>query len=202
MQGDYLYRQLDDEALVRLARLENTRACDELVRRYRGAVIVVAEQILCSREAAEDAAQETFLLAFRALPQLKEEAKFSGWLHAIARNRAQRMRRRDGRAEPTEQSRLDYLRHARGDAPAVHPAEEAQRSHRRESVRALLAQMPEETQTILLLHYFEEWSLTRIAQFLSLPLTTIKWRMHQARKRLCRQLSRLTEEESDESIGK
>jgi RNA polymerase sigma-70 factor (ECF subfamily) len=201
VKGDYLYRQLEDEALVRLARLDNPHACDELVRRYRGAVILVAEQILCSREAAEDAAQETFLLAFRALSQLQEAAKFSGWLYTIARHRARRMRWRDRRTESVDQTRLDYLLQWRGGEFAAHPAEEAERNHRRASVRALLAEMPEESQTVLLLHYFEEWPVTRIAEFLSLPLTTVKWRMHQARKRLCRQLSRIAEEERDESVG-
>src|SRR5690348_12007404 len=85
------HRQATDEQLVLAALVGGIAAFDELVRRYRAAIILVAEHVIGSRAAAEDVAQEVFLLAFKALPSLDEPAKFAGWLRAIARHRAQRV---------------------------------------------------------------------------------------------------------------
>src|SRR5579859_4223299 len=84
------FPNISDEELVLGAVLGNPRAFDELVRRFRGAMIFIAQRELGSREVAEDVAQEAFLLAFEALPQLQDPARFAGWLCAITRRRAQR----------------------------------------------------------------------------------------------------------------
>ncbi|WP_309720109.1 sigma factor, partial [Armatimonas sp.] len=60
----------EDAELVVLATLGSFPAFDELIRRYRGAITLVAEQIVRSRAIAEEIAQETFLAAFKALPSL------------------------------------------------------------------------------------------------------------------------------------
>ncbi|MCC6444192.1 MAG: hypothetical protein IT210_12155 [Armatimonadetes bacterium] len=90
--------QLDNESLVMSALVGNMAAYDELVRRFRGAVIATARQIVGCHDTAEDVAQEVFLLAFKALPQLGTPAKFPGWLYAITRNRARRIAARNARS--------------------------------------------------------------------------------------------------------
>src|SRR5436190_22696188 len=106
-RGYFPHIQTDE--LVLGALLGDLGAFDELVRRYRGGVIAVAEQVLGSREAALDVAQEAFLLAFKALPQLEAPTHFAGWLCAIARHRARRVGARSGRLVPSELSELDRL---------------------------------------------------------------------------------------------
>src|SRR5262245_36610972 len=92
---------ISDEELVIGALLGDLGAFDELVRRFRGAVVAVAEGVLGSRELALDVAQEALLLAFKALPQLDDPARFPAWLCAITRNRARRVGAADRRSEPT-----------------------------------------------------------------------------------------------------
>src|SRR5262245_6444660 len=99
---------ISDEELVVGALLGDLGAFDELVRRFRGAVIAVAEGVLGSREAALDVAQEAFLLAFKALPQLDDAARFPAWLCAITRNRARRVAS-SRRSEPAPPSEIDRL---------------------------------------------------------------------------------------------
>ncbi len=82
------FPQTSDEALVLAALLGDLAAFDEIVRRFRGAVVAVAEQVLDSREVAEEVAQDSLLLAFKALPQLEDLSKFAGWLYAITRDGA------------------------------------------------------------------------------------------------------------------
>src|SRR5207253_4867108 len=91
------FQCLDDAAVVEIAQMGSLAAYDELVRRFRGAVLLVVGQIVSSREGAEDVAQEVFLLAFGGLSQLQSPAKFPAWLYAIARHRARRVARREGR---------------------------------------------------------------------------------------------------------
>src|SRR5207248_10692580 len=143
-------------------------------------------------------AQEAFLLAFKALPQLQDAAKFSGWLCAIARHRARRVAARDRRAEPTEPSEIDRLLLARSSELAVHPEETLGRKLASAAVRAALAELPPEHQVVLRLRYYEEWPVARIAEFLTLPITTVKWRLHQGRLLMRRRLDEGMEGESDE----
>lgn len=189
---------ISDQELVYLSLLGQMEAFDELVRRFRGAVILVVERILCSREAAEDVAQEAFLIAFKALPQLGDPAKFAGWLCAIARNRARRVVAREGRSMAAEPSKMDRLILAHSEQLAPNPADELIRKDDEAQVRALLAGLAPDYQTALMLYYFEQWPVGRIAQFLSLPTTTVKWRLHHGRRLLYRQLAAELEDRSDE----
>src|SRR6185436_15172374 len=78
-----------DELLVMAAILGNLEAFEELVIRYRPAVVRLARMIV-GADHAEDVAQESLLLAFKGLPGIEEPKKFAAWLSAITRNRALR----------------------------------------------------------------------------------------------------------------
>src|SRR5262249_18452098 len=134
----------------------------------------------------------------QALPQLQGPAKFGGWLCAITRHRARRGAARDGRSEATETSQLDRLILAHSQELAAHPADEDLRHTEHTVVYEALMELPPEHRTALLLYYYEEWPVAQIAGFLSLPHTTIKWRLHQGRKLLGRRLTELLEDKPDE----
>jgi RNA polymerase sigma-70 factor (ECF subfamily) len=80
---------LPDEVLVVAAILGDLAAFNELVLRYRAAVVRLAQTIV-GREDAEDVAQEVFLLAFKALPAIENPTKFAAWVMTITRHRALR----------------------------------------------------------------------------------------------------------------
>jgi RNA polymerase sigma-70 factor (ECF subfamily) len=187
-----------DEELVLAALVGDLAAFDELVRRFRGGVVAVAEQVVGTREAAHDVAQEAFLLAFKALPQLEEPAKFAGWLCAIARHRARRVAARATRAVPAPLSELDHLLLRHSEELGAAPEEEVRRRADRAAVRAALARLAPEHQLALRLRYYEEWPVAQIAAFLSLSLPTTKWRLHQGRQRLRRALADQFEEDPDD----
>src|SRR5690349_13703668 len=130
--------------LVMAALLGDLDAFDALVRRFRGAIIIVAEETLGCRDQAEDVAQEVFLLAFKALPQLQDPTKFSSWLYAIARHRARRVAVQTRRVRPTEESALDRLILISSREIAVHPAEECIRRAERAYVPEVLAMLSPE----------------------------------------------------------
>src|SRR5690242_6492616 len=94
----------DETMLVVAAQAGDLLAFDLLARRYRPAAVTVARQLLPS-EAAEDAAQDALLSAFKALPKLSDPSRFAAWLGAIVRHRARRL----GRERSREPLALDQV---------------------------------------------------------------------------------------------
>src|SRR5437870_8634070 len=81
--------QTPDEAdVLSLARVGDTKAFGELVRRYEGKIFRLAQHITQNREDAEDVLQETFLKAYEHLDQFQGNSKFYTWIVRIAVNQA------------------------------------------------------------------------------------------------------------------
>ncbi len=175
--------QAGDGELVRWARDGCREAFDELARRYRGGVYLTARQIVGDAGRSEDVAQEALLIAFRALPTLADPTRFGAWLRAITRHRARRVAQQESRFVPLEPIHLDHF-----PSPNTPDSDE---------LADAFAALGEEYQTALRLRYWEEWSVGQIASFLSLPITTIKWRLHYGREVLRRRLSRHGKEEDN-----
>src|SRR5579862_1343594 len=82
---------LTENDLVVEAQFGNLAAFDTLVRRYRNGAMAQARAITKQEELAEDAVQDSFLAAYKALPRLTEPSAFGPWLGAIVRHRASRL---------------------------------------------------------------------------------------------------------------
>ena len=77
--------QVDQALVARVLLTDDRRAFEQLVRRHQGMVRAQLRRLLHGDEAkADDLAQETFLLAWRKLPQFRGEARFGTWLYRIA----------------------------------------------------------------------------------------------------------------------
>lgn len=168
--------ELPDEVLVLAALVGDIAAFDQLVRRYRGAVVRVAETII-GPDLAEDVAQEALLTAFKALPTLEAPSKFAAWLHVITRHKALRMSQRE-RTIRDKQVELDRLLLQR--SAALSPPFRSERGEPA-IVREAIQRLPPEYRLVITLRYFEHMPVKRIAEFLMLPLTTVKWRLHKGR---------------------
>jgi len=174
-----------DEMLVLGAILGDLRSFDVLALRYRAAAYRVA-QVIVGNELAEDVVQEALLLAFKALPSIEEPDKFASWLYAITRHVAYRLGQRS-QQERARRVELDeaLLENSAALAQPFKPNEEAEAAW----VRASIGQLPEDFRLILQLRFYDEMPLRRIADFLDLPLTTVKWRLHRAKQLLRAQLA-------------
>lgn len=173
-----------DEMLVLAAILGNLDAFDELVLRYRAAAVRVAQQVV-GREDAEDVAQDALLLAFRALPSIEEPSKFAAWLSAITRHRAMRV----GKRESTHQRNRVVL-----DEVLLEEVESLSRPFVQESneeVALALDKLPPDYALVLRMRFLDEMPLKRIAAFLGITLSTVKWRVHQGKKLMREELAKL-----------
>ena len=171
---------LPDEMLAIAAILGDLRSFDALALRYRAAAYRVAQSI-AGNELAEDAVQESLLLAFKALPSIDEPAKFASWLYAIVRRVALRMSQRS-RRERSQRIDLDeaLIEHSEAFARPLAPRDAFEEAW----VRAAVDTLDEDHRLILKLRFYDEMPLARIADFLGLPLTTVKWRLHRAKQLL------------------
>ena len=171
---------LEDTELVVLAILGSIPAFDELIRRYRGPITLAAEQVVGSRAVAEEVAQETFLAAFRALPSLEAPGAVGGWLRAIARNLALKTLKKERRCIPTDD--LEILVKDASAELAI-PSDWVQRIEH-EIIFQALQKLPEDQQEVLYLVAYEDWSVARIAEYLSLTEATVRGRLYRARQGL------------------
>jgi RNA polymerase sigma-70 factor (ECF subfamily) len=167
-----------DELLVIAAILGNLEAFEQLVVRYRPAVVRLARTIVGSDD-AEDVAQDSLLLAFKALPGIEEPRKFAAWLSAITRHRALRF----SKSETTHTSKrvaLDEALLEKIEALATPLAEK----ERDELMIKALDSLPADYAMPLRLHFLDDMPLNRIAAFMGIPLSTVKWRIHHGKKLL------------------
>lgn len=174
---------LADEVLVVAAILGDLEAFNELALRYRAAVVRLAQTIV-GREDAEDVAQDALLLAFKALPSIEEPARFAAWLMAITRNRARRFSRQK-RAHRASRVEFDELLLERLLALAQ-PFVDDQDAN--EEMKLALENLPADYALVLRLHFYDDMPLKRIAAFLGVPLSTVKWRIFRGKKRLREQI--------------
>ncbi len=166
-----------DGELVRRAREGEDFAFGLLVERYQRPAYAVALSVTGRHEDAEDAAQESFLVALERLDECRSPDKFGGWLMTIVRNRSKNLIRRESLRETDE-----VPVGARSRAPTPDRTTEA--SELRSLLQAALAELPEVQREIVLLHDWEGWKHREIAERLDLPSGTVRSHLHFARKAL------------------
>jgi len=173
-----------DEVLVVASILGGLGAFDELVLRYRAAVVRAAQAIV-GREDAEDVAQDSLLLAFKALPSIEDPTRFAAWLAAITRNRAFRFGKRE-RQRQTGRVDLDEFLIERVSAIAGPVVGEAN-----DELRLAFEDVPADYALVLKLRFLDEMPLKRIAAFLGVPVSTVKWRVFRGKQLLKEQVELL-----------
>ncbi|HEV2762587.1 MAG TPA: RNA polymerase sigma factor [Pyrinomonadaceae bacterium] len=177
--------ELPDEVLVVAAILGDLDAFGQLASRYRAAAVRAAQAVV-GRDDAEDVAQDALLLAFRALPSIEEPSKFAAWLGAITRNRALRFAESE-RARGHARVEFDELLLEHVEALARPLVEEGGD----EELRLALEAVPADYALVLRLRFLDETPLKRIAAFLGVPVSTVKWRVHRGKELLREQLELL-----------
>ncbi len=157
--------------LVRESLGGDTEAFSTLVRTHERRVFRLLGRFFRRPEEIEDAAQETFLIAWRKLSTYRAEAPFEHWITRIAlRTAYDRLRRHGFPTEPLDEA-TDPA------APAIDPTA-------RLEVERLLARLSPTDRFLLTLLEGEGWSVAEIAEKLGWTAVNVKVRAHRARKRL------------------
>jgi len=172
---------VDDQALIAATLAGRGEAFGELVTRYERAVYHLAVRTLHDRTEAEDATQEAFLKAYRALGSFRPGAKFSTWIFTICyRGCCDRLARRKRFSGDELPDRAD---------PTAGPELLAERSDEAARLRAAIDALPEKYRAVITLYHLQGKQYEEIATVLNLPLGTVKTHLFRAKEQLRKVLS-------------
>lgn len=179
------------EDMIARATRGDEKAFEILVNDTQKMVYNICLKMAENPEDALDLSQETYLKAWRALPQYKGESKFSTWLCRIASNTClDFIRRQNRKKEPDTVSLEEELSLSRQIADySRDPGRLLEASAEKEMVREAFSRLPEEERLLLSLRAFEEMSYEEIGNALDLKPGTVKSKIFRAREKIRRNLS-------------
>lgn len=160
----------------------------KLVDKHQGYVFSVVLRILKNREEAEEAAQDTFVKAFKRLKTFNRQSKFTTWLYRIAYNTA-----------------IDYSRKKKRQTQSIHnderfvqiedqktrsTFEQLQSNQRNYYLRQLIEQLPTEDGLLITLFYLKEHSVEEVATLTQLSVSNVKVKLYRLRQKLKKALEK------------
>jgi len=170
------------------------RAFEAIMRRHNRMLFRTARSILKSDVEAEDALQESYLRAWRAIDGFRAESKLSTWLSRIVINESLgRLRRQGAQVIPldgTADANAADLEDTMEDDPALQPDRLALRAEIRALIETRIDRLPDAFRTVFILRAIEECSVEDVAAALNLPEATVRTKFFRARGLLREGLSR------------
>jgi len=181
-----LDKQSDADLLTRYSAGDEA-AFREIVSRYKNSLYMFLKRFISQQDLVEDVFQETFLQLFTSRDSFDPSRPLRPWLFTIAANKAKDALRKQQRTaampigtivdaeEMSFDEVLDTL-----SSTSTRPYEELEKDETTIRVREIIANMPEILREILILAYFNKFSYKQMAQILSIPIGTVKSRLHTA----------------------
>lgn len=185
-------RDVDAELVARVQQGDK-RAFDLLVLKYQRKIMRLIARMLRDPSEVEDVAQETFVKAYRALPQFRGDSAFYTWLYRIAINTARNWQAASGRRPNTVANVIDTE-----DGETFNQIDNLTDISTPESLMAgrqiidtvnrAIDSLPEELRTAIVLREIEGMSYDDIAQAMDCPIGTVRSRIFRAREAIAAQL--------------
>jgi len=181
----------EEQTWILQAQQGNDEAFTRLVEHYQTPVFNLCYRMLGEPEAAEDAAQESFLRAYQNLSRYDRQRPFATWLLSIAAHHCiDRLRRRRFVIFSLDAEREDDDRPTElPDMDAIDPEREAIRREEQEGIQAALRGLDATDRAAIVLRYWYDFSEVEIAGSLNLTVSAVKSRLHRARKAVARMLT-------------
>jgi RNA polymerase sigma-70 factor (ECF subfamily) len=181
------FEELSDAELLQRYIGGDESAFREIVGRYKNSLYSFLKQFLNQSDLVDDVFQETFLQLFTSRNSFDPNRPLRPWLFTIAANKAKDALRKAqrtsavpiGTISDAEDMSFDEMVNALGSDASV-PYDEVERSETASRVSEVIANMPENLREILLLAYFNRFSYKQMADVLSIPIGTVKSRLHTA----------------------
>ncbi|WP_026354666.1 RNA polymerase sigma factor [Massilia niastensis] len=184
----------DMQLVARILRAE-PGAFEALMRRFNRVLFRTARSVLKDDAEAEDAVQDAYLLAYRALPAFRADASLSTWLTRIVLNVCFGRRRKSARRAEIVELQFDWESGRPDDRALAGPPEEepdvaAIRSETRRLLERKIDELPEAFRTVFVLRELEEMGIEEVAGVLGIPEATVRTRHFRGRAMLREALSR------------
>lgn len=184
---DASLKKNSDAELLKLYESGNEAAFRELANRYKDNLYAFLRRFLGRQDLVEEVFQETFLQMYNSRDSFDKSRPLKPWLFTIAANKAKdklRSRQRKSAmtigniADSQEMSFEEMMNTLSSDN--TEPYSELETKERSERVREIISGMPETYREILIFAYFNQFSYKQIADILSIPIGTVKSRLHTA----------------------
>ncbi|HET9653376.1 MAG TPA: RNA polymerase sigma factor [Usitatibacter sp.] len=186
--------RIADAELARLVGEGNEAAIRLLTKKHNQTLFRTARAILREDSEAEDAVQEAYIKAIRAIGSFRSDAKLSTWLIRITVNEALAKLRRSRRAAEVIPLAADLPAgdhvYETTESSTPTPEEEAMRAQARKLVEARIDALPDAFRAVFMLRAVEELTVEETATVLGIPEPTVRTRFFRARGLLRESLSR------------
>ena len=173
----------EEQTWILQAKNGNDEAFTYIVETYQTPVYNLCYRMLGHPQAAEDAAQETFLRAYQHLHRYDIKRPFATWLLSIAAHYCiDRLRKRKlpvFSVDEDEESTFEIP-----DVQALNPEAETVHGEHREQVHAMITSLETTDRAAIVMRYWYDFSEKEIAEALNLTVSAVKSRLHRARKQL------------------
>jgi RNA polymerase sigma-70 factor (ECF subfamily) len=170
-----------DLELIHRVQQGETQAFDELMTRYAASIYKVAYSLLRNHADADDASQETFIRAYKAIARFDERFQFYTWARRICVNFCFNQMKRGRKflflPLPLADSETE-------SADIADPKPVAADSGLRRDLDRALEKLPADQRTIFVLRVNEEMSYNEISEMLGIPIGTVMSRLNRAREKL------------------
>lgn len=186
-----------DQELVRQVQQGNKRAFDLLVIKYQRRIMRLLARMINDPAEVEDVAQETFIKAYRALPQFRGDSHFYTWLYRIAINSARNWQA----AKQRRPMQLNEYENEEGETFSPvdtltdinTPESELISKQVADTIKTAIEALPEELRNAILLREIEGLSYEEIAETMGCPIGTVRSRIFRAREAITEQLRQVRE---------
>lgn len=192
------YMDMSDETLVLLTLAGNDTAYEALVKRHEKSARAAAYAVIHNPHIAEDAAQDAFCAAWIRLNMLREPSKFGAWVGRIARNCAANMAERFRNYLSIE----DMVEFPERRDSSFDPEEMLLSKEESDLVQKSLERLPDRAKQVVYLHYYKDMDVGEISSALGISPGTVKWQLHDGRKRMRKELSAMDENLNDTLLQK
>ncbi len=179
---------VEEEALVRKARLGDLEAYDELVRRYQERIYGTIYHMTANHEDANDLAQESFIKAFQALKSFKGGSSFYTWLYRIAVNKTINFLKQRKNRIHMSLNDLDFNTEHDPDLVALisekTPHREVNLAELQEKLNEAMLKLSEPHRLVVVLHDVQGMAHDEIAKVMDCNIGTVRSRLFYARQQL------------------
>ena len=175
----------DELTWVIQAQQGSDEAFTRLVEEHQTHVYNLCYRMLGEPEAAEDAAQESFLRAYQNLQRYDQNRPFATWLLSIAAHYCiDRLRRRKASVFSLDEENSDGATYEIADPASPDPEAESVKREERDRLHVLLKDLDETDRAAVIMRYWNDFSEVEIAESLKLTVSAVKSRLHRARRAL------------------
>lgn len=165
-----------EERLVEAAQNGHLGSFAALYERYYSSMVALAYSLLADTQLAEDAAQQTFVIACRDLANLKSKDKFAAWLAGICRNTAKQMHKSRGKLVALNESPSDETKE--------------NKDNRTEAVRRAVWDLRTADRELIVLRYYDNMPYEQIASVLGISKQAVNGRLIRTKRKIAKYLKR------------